>query len=92
MVAGGGDPEASGWPAADERSNNMSAERIINEIRGLGYAAMLAVGLTLGAAAPALAETVTSNTGVTCAAVEAGPTGASEWAVPPAPGLPGEPY
>lgn len=70
----------------------MQAESTMTGVRTLVAIAMLAVGLALGAAVPVLAEVGGSEISTACGAVEAMSTGGSEWAVPPSPGLPGEPY
>ncbi len=73
----------------------MQTDDTRRAFRSLGSVAMLAAGLVLGAAVPALAEVgeVDSSELVTaCSPIETVSTGESEWAVPPMPGRPGEPY
>lgn len=70
----------------------MQTERALSGLRNLKLVAMLAVGASLGAAMPVLADVVSSEVSTTCSADEFIATDGSEWAVPPSPGRPGEPY
>ena len=70
----------------------MQRERKPTGLRTLELVVVLGLGLGLGAAVPTLAETRDATMAVACSAAEATIPDASEWAVPPAPGRPGEPY
>lgn len=70
----------------------MQPGQIMSKVRTFGYVALLAAGLTLGAAAPVLADMAGSEIAMDCGAATAAPVGASEWAVPSSPGQPGKPY
>lgn len=64
-------------------------------VRTLGIMAMVAAGLVLGSPAPALGkdEGIGGNEiSTACSVDEADPNSEGEWAVPPMPGRPGEPY
>ncbi|MDQ3695977.1 MAG: hypothetical protein M3464_20510 [Chloroflexota bacterium] len=70
----------------------MQAERTMSGLRNLGFVAMLAVGLVLGAAVPVVADSGTTDIATVCGVDEVTAVEASEWAAPPSPGWPGEPY
>lgn len=60
--------------------------------RTLGYVVMLVVGLAIGVAGPALAETGANSITTACSEAVTAPATGSEWAVPPSRVLPGTPY
>ena len=63
--------------------------------RSLGIVAVLAMGLVLGAAVPALAEVGevgSSEIASACSPAEIVSTDKTEWSLPPMPGRSGEPY
>ena len=70
----------------------MQIERKRSALQAFGLLAMLAVGLALGAADPAVAQTEDASAIAACSAGEVAPTEGSEWAVPPMQTRPGEPY
>ena len=70
----------------------MQLERTQSPVRTLVLPVMLTVGPALGVAVPALAETQETSTIAACSADEVAPAEGSEWAVPPMPNRPGEPY
>jgi hypothetical protein len=79
-------------PRRDHWRRTMSIERKWSNPRAIGLLAMLAVGLALGAAVPAAAQTEDVNAIAACSPEEVAPTEGSEWAVPPVQALPGKPF
>jgi hypothetical protein len=70
----------------------MSIERRSSNPRAIGLLAMLAVGLALGTAAPAAAQTEAVKAIAACSADELALTEGGEWAVPPVQAQPGKPF
>ena len=69
----------------------MQATAMVTELRKLGYVAVLAVGLALGAAMPAVADSSGRDVAALCEAL--GFTASeTEWVAPPTPGRPGEAF
>ncbi len=70
----------------------MQIERKRLILRALGLLALLSVGLALGGATPALAQTEDVSAIAACSAVEVAPSEGSEWAPPPMQTRPGQPF
>ncbi|MBW3634089.1 MAG: hypothetical protein KY456_13780 [Chloroflexi bacterium] len=68
----------------------METARVMAEIRRLGYVVMLAMGMALVTAAPALAEVALSPVAPVCGTDQ--PESSDPWAAPPERGRPGEAY
>ena len=68
----------------------METARLIVKTRKLGYIALLAAGLALVTAVPALAEVASSPVVPVCGTDQ--PESDEPWAAPPERGRPGEPY
>lgn len=77
--------------SAKTRRPTIQTTAITTGLRKLGYVAVLAVGLALGAAVPAMANAVSDDQAAICAAL--GFSAPDEaWSAPPSPGRPGEAF
>jgi hypothetical protein len=95
MVVEGGDQGPAVTRAAPREEYTMQTGSQGSGFGKLKLVATLVVGLVMGgsvAAAPVVAETVASEAMAACSVDGNISTDTSEWAVPPSPGLPGEPY